>query len=81
MHCPSEFHPGSERHRVLSILNPAFSYFIGVSELIIHIMKNSRLFILYGYFEWKKKNNKGNERIEKNILYMDFKFLDGKIWI
>ena len=57
-----------------------------VSELIIHIMKNSRLFILYGaskgwYFEWKKRNNKGNERIEENILYMDFKFLDGKIWI
>ena len=49
-------------------------------------MKNSRLFILYGaskgwYFEWKKSNNKGNERIEENILYMDFKFLDGKIWI
>ena len=55
-------------------------------ELIIHIMKNSRLFILYGaskglYFEWKKRNDKGNERIGENILYMDFKFLDGKIWI
>ena len=49
-------------------------------------MKNSRLFILYGAskgldFEWKKRNNEGNERIEENILYMDFKFLDGKIWI
>ena len=29
----------------------------------------------------KKRNNKGNERIEENILYMDFKFLYGKIWI
>ena len=59
---------------------------IVLKELIIHIMKIGRLFILYGaskgwYFEWKKRNNKGNERIEENILYMDFKFLDGKIWI
>ena len=55
-------------------------------ELIIHLMKNIRLFILDGaskgwYFEWKKSKNRGNERIEENILYMDFKFLDGKIWI
>ena len=29
----------------------------------------------------KNRNNKGNKSLEENILYMDFKFLDGKIWI
>ena len=29
----------------------------------------------------KNRNNKGNESLEENILYMDFKFLYGQIWI
>ena len=29
----------------------------------------------------KSRNNKGNKTKEENILYMDFKFLYGKIWI
>ena len=33
------------------------------------------------YILSEKRNNKGNERIGENILYKDFKFLDGKIWI
>ena len=33
------------------------------------------------YIFSEERNNKGNERIGENILYKDFKFLDGKIWI
>ena len=29
----------------------------------------------------ENRNNKGNESLEENILYMDFKFLYGQIWI